>query len=281
MKFALNENTIMQCGLKEFIDSCARAGFPAVELSYKKVEESLALRPKARIKELIEDSGVSVLSLNAFEDALLVPRGNESFLSAEAELIACVAESIDCPAIVIPSARWPDDFGPLPAKDEIIDRYRRCLASISEVFLKHHIEALFEPIAYAGFIVGNVAWTNEMLGTEELKSLRLVPDIHNLFINGDGPMQLSRFTNPIGLFHIDDTQDSLGTKLHVAKSRTFPGEGVADAAMWIRQAQKAGYQGYFSLELFDDDIYALEPIEAAKLCWEKLQDFNAATEGAS
>jgi sugar phosphate isomerase/epimerase len=62
--------------------------------------------------------------------------------------------------------------------------------------------------------------------------------------------------------------------LHVAKSRMFPGEGVAQADIWIQTVLTMGYEGYYSLELFDDQLYRLDPQTAASLCMEKLTAFK-------
>jgi sugar phosphate isomerase/epimerase len=274
MKFAINENTIFQCGLFDFIQACAGSGCKAVELSYGKVMEALKFVPAGEIRAMIEASGLRVLSLNAFEDALLYPHENLAILRTEAELIAKVAESVACPAIVIPSSRWNPSLGSLPPRGRITEQYQECLSLIAEVFGEYSVEPLFEPIAYDKFIVGTPDWTNEILADPRLTTMRIVPDVHNLHVNGAGPGQLGNFKNAIGIIHIDDTQDPKQFSSHVAKTRAFPGEGIASATSWVEEAGKIGYDGYYSLELFSDSIYALNCEEAAKLCMNKLLAFE-------
>ena len=46
--------------------------------------------------------------------------------------------------------------------------------------------------------------------------------------------------------------------------RVLPGAGVLDLPAWLRAIRDAtGYDGYVSLELFNDELRALEPAEAA------------------
>jgi len=274
MKIALNENTIFQCGLVEFIKASGAAGFSAVEIGYAKIQEALRFVPLKDLLNLINREHISVLSLNAFEDVLLVPESGLKIIEIETKLLAEMCEMIDCPIVVIPSSRWYSQYGPLPERAKISLLYQKRLILIKQILEEYKIEAMFEPISYPEFIVGEVGWINEVLDIPELKELRLVPDIHNLYINGDGPQQLERLKNQIGLFHINDTMDIKKENLHVAFSRTFPGEGVAHAADWIKSAEKAGYTGYYSLELFDENIYRMEPDKAAHLCRKKLDLFE-------
>jgi sugar phosphate isomerase/epimerase len=145
---------------------------------------------------------------------------------------------------------------------------------MKELFASFNVTVMFEPIDFSEFVVGTVGWTNEILNTPELSAIPVVPDIHNMYRNGEGSSQLKNLKNPIGIFHIDDTMPGIVETLHVAKSRMFPGEGVAQADIWIKTVVNMGYEGYYSLELFDDQIYRMDPQAAANLCMEKLTAFE-------
>lgn len=180
----------------------------------------------------------------------MVPENGLKIIETEAKLLALMCEMIQCPVVVIPSSRWYPQYGSFHDRGEITSLYQKRLILIKQVLGERKIEAMFEPIAYSEFVVGDVDWINEVLDISELGDLKLVPDKHNLHINGDGPEQLERLKNPIGLFHIDDTLDIEIEKLHVAFSRTFPGEGVTNVVDWIEISEKLGYTGHYSLELF-------------------------------
>lgn len=274
MKFAVNENTLFSCDVLEFIDACSNAGFKAVELSYPKLKEIVKFVPVDELNRRIASAGISLLSVNAFEDALLVPDSGMQAISAEAALIGELCETVGCPAVVLPSSRWYPQYGNLELEDAFYDLYRNRLKHFRKLFARYGVEVMFEPIAYSEFFLGNVEEVNRLLDDPELSDIRLVPDIHNLYKNGEGPEQLLRYNNPIGLFHIDDTVDGDLSSLHVAFDRTYPGKGQARASEWIHAAVKAGYDGYYSLELFNDDLYQMEPEKAANLCRGKLIAFE-------
>ena len=274
MKFAVNENTIFQCHLSQFLDVCGIAGFKAVELSYAKLKDELKFVAPSQLRAKLKKYGMSVLSINAFEDTFLVPQEGLKVLEKEARLLAELCLAVESPAIVAPSGRWYDLYGSLPDKEAITRLYRERMVFLKNIFELYDVEFMFEPIEFPEFIVGDTAWINQILDTPELEGVPLVPDIHNLLPNGEGPEQMGKFKNPIGIFHIDDTQDIENGTVHVAKSRCFPGDGVAHAVQWIREAEKAGYKGFYSLELFDDDLYGMAPQAAATLCRQKLDIFE-------
>lgn len=274
MQFALNENTISQCGFVDFIHAGRTAGFKAVEISYRKIQEALRFLPVGKLLDLLDEAGIVILSLNAFEDALLVPPSGLEIMETEARLIGRICELIRCPAVVVPSSRWYPEYGPVPERNEVTALFQERMLRIRHVLSEFNVVPMFEPIHYPEFLVGEAGWINQVLSAPGLDDVPLVVDIHNLFNNGDGPGQLENLSNPIGLVHIDDTLDIRSEERDVAASRTFPGDGIANASEWIRSAGNAGYTGYCSLELFSNSIYRMDPDEAAILCYRKLEAFG-------
>lgn len=273
MRLGINENTIFQCDLVDFLSACSSAGIYGVEISCTKLSEAMRFIPAEDIVRQCKKSGIEILTLNAFEDAILVPDSNMKSVIAETRLIGELCRAVNCPAVVGVASRWYPRYGPLPVKIEITRIYQKRLIELQSVLAEYDVRLMFEPIDYPEFNVGDVPWVNEILCIPELSNMGVVPDIHNMHHNGHGPRQLENLRNPIGIFHLDDTQSGDLQSLHVATSRAFPGEGVADALTWVRTVLDSGYSGYFSLELFDDAIYAMEPQEAARLCREKMEAF--------
>jgi len=271
MKFAVNENTIFQCDLIDYLISSRKAGFSAVEISYSKLKDALRFVSAQEIRK--QCTGLEVLSLNAFEDVFFVPEDNVKALEAEAFLIGELCRVIECPVVVVPSGRWYSKYGALPEYKDLINISQNRLGMVKEILDRFEVETMFEPIDYPEFHIGTPSEINTLLSDEKFNNLRIVPDIHNLHYNGLGPSQLLEINADIGIFHIDDTPDIPHEKLHVATTRVFPGDGIARAADWVRTACDRGYQGYFSLELFDAEIYRQTPDFALTLCRRKLDTF--------
>lgn len=272
-KFAINENTIFQCDLLDYLYACIKSGFHAVEISYVKLKEILRFIPIPNLLSLIRKNQLNILALNAFEDVPFVPEENLKIIEEESLFIGRLCEYIHCPAVIIPSGRWYIKYGQLPEKEAITEMYRKRLILVKETLNNFKVTAMFEPIAYSEFVVGSIRWINEIMNIPQLKDMPIVPDIHNLYVNREGSRQLELLRNPIGLFHIDDTINEELPKLDVAKSRCFPGDGIANAVDWVKSVYSLGYRGYLSLELFNDDLYKMLPSEAAQLCRNKLDAF--------
>ena len=281
MKFAVNQNTIFQCNLSEYIDVCGQNGFKAVEISYAKLKDELKFLSPSALVSKMKKYEIKVLSINAFEDTFLVPQEGMDVLEKEALLLSELCHAIDSPAVVAPSGRWYDQYGDLPSKEQITKSYQEKMKFLKDIFDSQKVTFMFEPIEYPEFVVGETKWINEIMDLPGLKDIPLVPDIHNLYPNGEGPEQLKNYNNPIGIFHLDDTQDLKQSEQHVAKTRCFPGDGIADAVTWVKTAMEVGYNDYFSLELFDDALYEMSPLGAAKLCRQKLDIFEKILEQKS
>ncbi len=271
MKWAVNENTIFQCDLPDYLSACKKAGFKAVEISYIKLKDALRFVTTTELRK--QCKGLEILTLNAFEDIFLVPKENLKVLETETVLLGELCRQVECPAVVAPSGRWNNKYGELPEYKELIKLYRDRMGIVKNILDSYGIETMFEPISYPEFIVGTPEEVNDVLYGEELYSVRIVPDIHNLYYNTLCAAQLFDMNAEIGMVHIDDTPNIPREQLHVAKTRCFPGEGIADVAEWLKQAEKKGYKGFYSLELFDDGIYSMNTDEAAVLCMKKLEAF--------
>jgi len=114
MKLALNENTIPQTDLIDFISLAGEVGFTAVELSIRKVEAALLCYPARKVVELLHDLGVSVLSVNCF-NPYYAPVENRKYLKTLSECIATLCECIECPNILIPAGIWINSLKEKPS----------------------------------------------------------------------------------------------------------------------------------------------------------------------
>ncbi|MDQ5829931.1 MAG: sugar phosphate isomerase/epimerase [Actinomycetota bacterium] len=70
--------------------------------------------------------------------------------------------------------------------------------------------------------------------------------------------------------HLDDMPDTPPDLTHRDFDRVLPGEGVLDLREIIAAIERNGYDGYFSIELFNADLWQLPAKEAARRCYESL-----------
>ena len=70
--------------------------------------------------------------------------------------------------------------------------------------------------------------------------------------------------------HLNDMPDKPADLTHRDADRVLPGEGLLDLPGIIAALERGGYDGYFSIELFNEGLWQLPAREAARRCYESL-----------
>ena len=70
--------------------------------------------------------------------------------------------------------------------------------------------------------------------------------------------------------HLNDMPDKPADLTHKDSDRVLPGEGVLDLRGIIGALEGGGYDGYFSIELFNEELWRLPTKESARRCYESL-----------
>ncbi len=70
--------------------------------------------------------------------------------------------------------------------------------------------------------------------------------------------------------HVDDMRDLHPELSHCNSDRVLPGDGILDLPAILGQIERHGYDGFFSIELFNEDLWALPAGEAARRMYQSL-----------
>ena len=70
--------------------------------------------------------------------------------------------------------------------------------------------------------------------------------------------------------HLNDMPDKPADLTHRDFDRVLPGEGLLDLPEIIATLELGGYDGFFSIEMFNADLWRLPAKEAARRCYESL-----------
>lgn len=272
-KFSINQATLMPCDSSGFISAAATAGFNAVELRSDKLDDDLRKVPLTSIKKSLFDNNVALIGINGLEGTLGVPRENYDLIEKEVRRFAVICKELESPRVIIPSPQWETSRGTFPEDDEIVETCGENFRMIGGIVGEYGIVAGLEPVGLPGFLIKDIAMSSQILDFAALDNAEIVPDIHNLSCNSVAPSDLSSIINCCHLIHINDSGNMPWEEQHVVKTRVFPGEGIANAGGWIAEAEKSGFNGYYSLELFSDTVWNLPPDSAANLCYEKIYGF--------
>jgi 4-hydroxyphenylpyruvate dioxygenase len=70
--------------------------------------------------------------------------------------------------------------------------------------------------------------------------------------------------------HVDDMRDKPGELSNCNSDRVLPGEGCLDLKALFGGLEQYGYAGYYSIEMFNEDLWKLSAAEAARLMYQSL-----------
>jgi len=70
--------------------------------------------------------------------------------------------------------------------------------------------------------------------------------------------------------HVDDMADKPGEWSNCNSDRVLPGRGCLDLPMLLGALEKHGYEGYFAIEMFSDELWQMPALEAATLMYQSL-----------
>jgi 4-hydroxyphenylpyruvate dioxygenase len=73
--------------------------------------------------------------------------------------------------------------------------------------------------------------------------------------------------------HFNDMRDKPGELSDCNGDRVLPGEGVLDLAALIERLETCGYVGYYSIEMFNEDLWRKPAQETAALCYRSMLPF--------
>ncbi|HZT40899.1 MAG TPA: sugar phosphate isomerase/epimerase family protein [Chthonomonadaceae bacterium] len=73
--------------------------------------------------------------------------------------------------------------------------------------------------------------------------------------------------------HLDDMRDKPGDLSHCNDDRVLPGEGIIDLPEILARLERHGYEGFYSIEMFNADLWQLPAVEAARRCYQSLLPF--------
>lgn len=70
--------------------------------------------------------------------------------------------------------------------------------------------------------------------------------------------------------HVNDMVDRPGEFTDCNADRVLPGQGILDLQALISILEQYGYEGFFSIEMFNDDLWLLPVFDAASRCYHSL-----------
>jgi 2-keto-myo-inositol isomerase len=261
MKIALNGATTMTADLVTDIKASAAAGFDLVELRSNKLYDFLANDTAASLKNILDESGIGVLSINTLEHITWRSDEDHAAILDECEKLCEISAAIGCPYVLsVPGALRQ---GP-KTDDETIEESVRVLNELADIAEPHGIRIGFEFLGEAGNSVQTLDLGSRIVDLVGRDSVGNVIDTYHFYAGSSSWESLEKLDpEKLFIFHVNDAEDLPKDQLNDSK-RLYPGLGILPIERMKATLDAIGYDGPASVEIFRPEYWHQDPFEVAK-----------------
>ena len=262
-QIAINAITTAEAPLEDLCAAYAAAGFRNVEFPLGRIKKY----PVARIRQLLAQRGLRCIGgfethVACFADAAAMA-ANHATVVANANLLAELGGG----GILVVGTD-----GPASAEKSFValDAIGRTMYSIAQQVpqtVSLAVEFNWSPVV------------------KSLRAAKIVVDAANhprvgiLFDPAHYHCTASKFDDltpavvaKILHVHVNDMRDKPGELSNCNGDRVLPGEGALDLRAIFTRMECLGYRGYFSLELFNEEVWKMPLAEASRRCYNAMQN---------
>ena len=264
-QFAINLVSLAaQAPLEEVLEASAEAGFGKVEYNLPRAKAWLAEGRNARDLAALHDR-LGLRCIGGFEAAVLAfadearQEANAALLKENAELLAELGGGTMVAGTDGPAQRAADTL-------EVIGRRCADLIGTWPEGVNLAIEFNWSPVVKSFRSAVAVA---EAAGTDRVGVLFDPAHYHCTATKFDD-LTDARVRRILHV-HVDDMADKPGDRSHCNDDRRLPGQGCLDLRALFGRIEAGGYTGDFSIEMFDKELWAMPPREAARRMFDSLR----------
>lgn len=265
-QLAINSVSTKQAGLEECLAAYAEVGFTNVEFRLTHLKEYLAAGHSiADARRLLDASGLRCIGgfetpLQAFTQGATREQ-NHATIVANARLLAelgahTLVVGTDGPADL---SATPDPLGTLA------DTFGTVAREIADTGVTLAIEFNWGPL------VKSLRSAAEIARRSGASNVGVLFDPAHYHCTPTKFAELTPATiATIAHVHVDDMRDKPGELSNANSDRVLPGQGILDLSALFGAIERHGYGGYFSIELFNEELWAMPVHEAARRMYDSL-----------
>jgi len=262
-QLAINSISTRHKNLEEMLDAYAAAGFRNVEFALGHVREELKTKSLGDVKAMLDAREMKCIG--GFEGTLEA-FGNDEARAKNREFIqdgATLLQGLGGTNLVVGTD------GPQKAGEDSLQILARTsgevAASIENTGVSLCIEFNWSPLVKSLRTAAQIA---RMSGAPNVGVLFDPAHFHCTPTKFD---QINAANVPfIKHVHVDDMNDKPGELSDCNSDRALPGEGILDLRAMFGEIEKFGYDGYFSIEMFSEELWNLSAHEAAAKMYQSL-----------
>ena len=276
VRFALNTSTIrgQKLPIDEQVEVAAKAGYDGIEPWIRDIEKFVEDGGKLDdLKRQISNAGLSVVSAIGFANWITNDDDARAAGLKQARKDMELVKAIGGAHMAAPpvGAHKPDHES--PALSDIADRYHDLLKVGDETGVVPQLElwgfsktlSKLSELAYVSAGAGH-------------PSACVLPDFYHIYKGGNDFAGLAMIeASRMHCFHMNDYPGDIPLAKIGDADRVFPGDGDCDLPKIIRGLVDRGFNGVFSLELFNRDYWERDPLA---VCKEGLEKSKAVVQAA-
>jgi sugar phosphate isomerase/epimerase len=270
-RYCFNTSTIrgQKLTLVEEIDIAAKAGYQAIEPWIREIETHVEKGGSlADLKKRIADHGLSVESAIGFAEWIVDDEARRTRGLEQARRDMDLVQQIGGTRIAAPPAGATDVANIDYLK--VAERYRALLALGDHIGVVPQVE------------VWGFSKCCNRLGQAVLVAIEsahpdacVLPDVYHLYKGGSDFAGLHLLSSAaVHVFHMNDYPANPPRQTIRDGDRVYPGDGVAPLAEIMQSLQKIDFNGYLSIELFNETYWRQDPLEVARTALAKMQDLT-------
>lgn len=261
MPFSLNVSTIQPTPLLEKIRVAAAAGYQGIELWAAELYQHVGRGGEiSDVEKALSDYGLTVPCIIAVRN-WGETSGREQVLALdEARRRFELAARVGSPLIVCTPPLVPVDPGAL------VSGYRELI----QIGRETGVQAVLEYISFFAGLSSLPGAVDILDACGDPSGCLVIDAFHNW--NSATSVEDLRALAPerIAHYHIDDAAPGIASGSQVDTDRVMPGDGVIDLVTELQILREKNYKGWISLELFNAEWWAKDPLETAKVGLERM-----------
>lgn len=265
-QIAINSVSTRHADLEGCLDAYARAGFAHVEFALFHVKEYLAKgRGVGDVARLLRDHDLACIG--GFETPLLCfapeerRRQNHETVMANARLLAELGAGI-----LVVGTDGPDNLKTTPDPlGQMAEIFAQVAEEIADTGVTLCIEFNWSPV------VKSLRTAVEIAQRSDRSNVGVLFDPAHYHCTPSKLEQIHAGSAPfIRHVHVDDMRDKPGELSDCNGDRVLPGEGCLDLAGILGAIEGHCYDGYFSIELFNQELWEMPAVDAAQRMYESM-----------
>lgn len=246
MKIAVSGSTTMPLSLIDDIINAKKAGFEALEVWRNKLTQAEEEELET-LKRLSRQENIAFCSVNALQNATSIEKLSDTI--DECRYLCSVARKLGAEILTV-----CPHFLEIPvSKKQLMEESATALRKLAKEAKQYGVKIALEFLYFKRASIRTISFAREVVEKTAAPNVGIVVDSCHLYLGGSTMEELQDTPKEmIYIVHIDDIpQLSIDLK---DTDRVIPGQGVLPLSDFLKGLEHVGYDGYVSLELFNEDF---------------------------